>query len=156
MTKKWKRVALIASAALLVVVGLWLLLFEKPTLMTPRFLSAADSARHQNRFENQLSSTEVNGQIRYVRRSTVTESADFFPESTFEELVAIAESDLTPARGWDLAAVPKDQVARFYQRTTNTTVSIYMRSNRLRATVSQTRFATPIDRFRHWWKKLGS
>lgn len=155
MTKTAKK-RILYSFLVLVTTGfvLWLLLFERPTLMTPGFLKGSESARQQNRYEEQLSSSEANGQIRYARRTTVTESADFFPDSTFEDLVTIAETELTPARGWDLTAVPKDKVARFYQRTSNTTISIYIRSNRVRTTVSQTRFATPIDRFRNWWKGL--
>lgn len=154
MTKQVKRRILVTAG----VVGLfglilWLLLFEKPTLMTPKFLQSAQSARHQNHYEDRLVSSEANGQVRHVRRTTVTESIDYFPSLEFEELVANAQSELTSGRGWDLAAVPKDKVARFYQRTSNTTISIYVRNNRARATVSQTRFATPIDRFRHWWGK---
>ena len=154
MTKTIKRsIAITAGVTSMFALVLWLLLFEKPTLMTPRFLQSAQSARHQNHYEDQLVSSEVNGQVRHVRRATVTESIDFFPTVNFEELVSIAESELTASRGWDLAAVPKDKVARFYQRTSNTTVAIYVRNDRSRATVSQTRFATPIDRFRNWWAK---
>lgn len=148
----WITLAIVALSGFI----LWLLLFERPTLMTPGFLKGTQSARHQNRYEEQLTSNEVNGQIRYARRTTVTESVDYFPEATFEDLVATAETEFTPARGWDLTAVPKDKVARFYQRTSNTIVSIYIRSNRVRTTISQTRFATPIDRFRNWWKSLRS
>lgn len=154
MTKAVRRsigiaVGVIALFGLL----LWLLLFEKPTLMTPRFLQSAQSARHQNHYEDQLVSSEINGQVRHARRATVTESIDYFPDAEFDELVKLAESELTSSRGWDLAAIPKDKVARFYQRTSNTTVAIYVKNDRSRATVSQTRFATPIDRFRHWWAK---
>lgn len=157
MTKAVKKRVLYTLLAIgLTSFVLWLLLFERPTLMTPGFLKGTQSARHQNRYEEQLTSNEVNGQIRYARRTTVTESVDYFPEATFDELITIAETELTSARGWDLAAVPKDKVARFYQRTSNTIVSIYIRSNRVRTTVSQTRFATPIDRFRNWWKGLRS
>ncbi len=156
MSKLTKRLLLSALAIALTVIGLWLLLFEKSTLTTPRFLRQSPSARHQNHYEDRLTTSEVNGQVRHARRTTVTESMDFFPEKDFAGLVSDAEAELTSSRGWDLAAVPKDKVARFYQRTSNTTISLYLNRGRSKATVSQTRFATPVDRFRHWWKSLGS
>lgn len=99
--------------------------------------------------------TQIRGGIvREFPAVTITESKKFAPLWSFDEAVDLAEKDLTSTRGWDLSAIPKQKIARFSQRSTNTEVSIYIESRKVQVVVSQRRYASVADRMRQWWKGL--
>jgi hypothetical protein len=138
------------TVALLFLAG-WLLLFVKPTLPIPKFLSQAPVSGVATNYYEGIHTVVRGGQTRNIPETTVTERWTFRPSGTFETTLEAAQAELTSERGWDLGALPQEKVARFYQRTSNTSVSLYMEKGTVRATLAQTRFATMSDRVRHWF-----
>jgi hypothetical protein len=149
-----KTIAWIAAAVAALFLAGWLLLFIKPTLPTPKFLRDFPVLRTEISYYEGVHTIVRGGQVRNVPETTVTERQVIRPEGTFEDLLTAAEQELTANRGWDLGALPKEKVARFYQRSTNTSVTLSQNKNQPQALISQTRFATPSDRFRNWWKRV--
>lgn len=149
-----KTIAWIAAALAALFLAGWLLLFIKPSLPIPRFLKGQHILRAETNYYEGVHTIVRGGQVRNVPETTVTERLTLDPTGTFEELLAAAEQELTADRGWDLGALPKEKIARFYQRSTNTSVTLTQAKAQPRALISQTRFATPSDRFRNWWKRL--
>jgi hypothetical protein len=155
MAKRSKKVAWWLSGAItLLFIAGWLLLFVKPTLPIPKFLSQAPVIHTATSYYEGVHTVVRGGHTRNIPETTVTERITIRSPQTFEALLQAAEEELTAERGWDLGALPKEKVARFYQKTTNISVSLYLEKGEVRAALAQTRFATMADRLRHWFGKL--
>ena len=151
---KKRTIAWIAAALAAFFLAGWLLLFIKPTLPFPKFLKGFPIQAARTHYYEGVHTIVRGGEVRNVPETTVTERQIISPTGTFDDLLAAAEQELTADRGWDLGALPKEKVARFYQRSTNISVTLTETKNHPQAVISQTRFATPSDRFRHWWQRL--
>jgi hypothetical protein len=155
--KRFTRVLLWSSIALvaLFVCG-WILLFSKPTLAIPKFARGLEVANSETYYYEGVHTVVRGGVTKHIPETTVVERCVMLSRSPFLDVLESAERELTAERGWDLGAVPKDQVARFYQRSTNTSVTLWTQKGEVRIGISQNRFATPTDRLRHWWQGLRS
>lgn len=88
--------------------------------------------------------------MQQVPVASVTESNVFLPDSSFQETLEAAQTELTSAQGWDLQALPRNQLAVFFKKSTGSLIRIQEIKNEVRVVVYQTRYATPIDRLRNW------
>lgn len=157
LTKSGKRWlgGTVGAIALLIGCGA-ILVSSAPRALIPRFLRGYESKERVTIYNAGVHRILRAGRETYVPQVLVTENQSFLISTPFDDLLAIALDELTADRGWDLSAVPRDGIARFHQRTTNTTIDLKRNLRAVNVTVAQTRFATLADRIRQWWSGIRS
>jgi len=157
LTKSGKRWlgGTVGAIALLIGCGA-ILVSSAPRALIPRFLRGYESKERVTIYNAGVHRIVRAGRETYVPQVLVTENQSFQISGPFEDLLAIAQEELTADRGWDFSAAPRDGVAKFHQRTTNTTIDLRRNLRAVNVTVAQTRFATLADRIRQWWSGIRS
>jgi hypothetical protein len=150
--KQWLVGALV-STSLFLGIG-WAMVYYAPSALIPRFLQSMPSKTRLTIYNEGVHSVTRGGRILYLPQTLITENQSFTVRSPVEELIKTADDELTADNGWDLQANPQAHTAQYYQRTTNTTVSVHQEGNKSLVTVAQTRNATIADRIRKWWSDL--
>lgn len=148
-SKRWLG-GMVGAIALLIGCGA-ILASSAPRALIPRFLRGYESKERVTIYNSGVHRIVRAEREMYVPQVLVTENQSFLLSAPFEELLAIAQDELTADRGWDFSAAPRDGVAKFHQRTTNTTIDLKRNLRAVNVTVAQTRFATLADRIRQWW-----
>jgi hypothetical protein len=146
-----RRLLLICGGAgLCLLAGLWVILFVRPTLDTPKFLRQLEPTTKQSRYDETMKMVSRGGRMQPVPVASVTESNVFFPGESFDNTLNAAQEELTSANGWDLQGLPRSQLAVFFQRSTGSLIRIQEIKSEVRVVVYQSRYATPLDRLRNW------
>jgi hypothetical protein len=145
-----RRIFLLGGLLACLLVGLWVVLFVRPTLDAPKFLRQLEPTTKEARYEETMKMVSRGGRIQPVPVAFVTENNVFFPGETFDDTLTAAQEELTSAHGWDLQALPRSQLAVFFQRSTGSLIRIQEIKSEVRVVVYRSRYATPIDRLRKW------